>query len=1253
MTLSSTLAAGPSVGALLEAALGTAQGVVAAPHERQSSEIPAPPFLLRPGLLDPWTGERKVRAERSLETWVAEFASKLQPENFEPLPPRDAEARASATRLYVQGRVASLEGRDLVAAQKFESALFIDPDSADILVAYARLLGRMGNASKANELYARLLQVDPSRPEALLTMGLQAAGRGQADLTVATLGRLLADPATCDADERAELEEFWGSLRPEALLAAEISLLRALNDLGADAAILETLDRSFARGEPEFTGPAAIECRRVAGDARARRGDVAGAMLDWREGLSILLRLSKDDLALAPLAARLLWAETSVGTSAMATLRRLVDTTGVHEEWIALASWLASVPDATAASKGESDAAMAGANTESERRAFAATVDVRIGDPRSARLAAALVPSRAFERLAASHDRRHPDRAHIAAWLRAAARGSSEADATATPHPQRVVDLALNILDDCAAEPDVVIDGLLSCGLDAPSLLALVASSDATPMPARRRALQIRLLAAFGRTAEAWTLGHEGRGDPAILRALLSVAVFTQRVEAIQSLASAIAADDIGGQIELLRAYGMKGELANARTAADRVLAAAAAQPNHPDRRAEAIAHSLLGAAMVATMGQGTREPAHGAGAGIWNDQVTSEWRAAIAADPTYEPAWIQLLSFTRMNSRPLNSSPANARGPSKEEAALRTELLEMVPDSPLSFSLRREALVAQGRSGEAIEAVLAKAESMPWDESLLKEAIAALSMSNRTEEALSLLDRRISITPGSPIVWQLWTDLIIADGQAEEALDRLQARIDQPQPDPIAQSLVSRPLRALQRHAEADAAEEAQRQREAPSVRREIARIAQFTERGETEKAIEALRTFASTAKDLGSRECFAGLELALRLPTDGTTQGEARRAARDEFIQQFANILLERGDDPATAADLEPAAMVRAAGALALVWSRPNDGTAEGAKTYAASIVKRLAMANRAVAALSARTTPLDRSGASVWLDLAQRFADQGSESEGSDFLGSLATSDIRMEPDVAARIATACFALDAAAGGRSDRSVALLDIIRLRGIRAFAGRDRVVERDSDELYLLSGIYSLVHDREGSNAILRVSLERDPNHAMSLNNLGWDLLEHEGVTPEAASMIERAHAAMPNEASILDSIGWLRYRQGRFEEARDLLSQAIAASKGEPSVETLDHFGDAAMKTGLREKAIEAWREVGRMVETFYGRKVIMERIPTYEMNEHGVRVIDAAALWQRNYGNVAERAATKLREAEAQRDEVKEPVGSGSEL
>lgn len=79
-----------------------------------------------------------------------------------------------------------------------------------------------------------------------------------------------------------------------------------------------------------------------------------------------------------------------------------------------------------------------------------------------------------------------------------------------------------------------------------------------------------------------------------------------------------------------------------------------------------------------------------------------------------------------------------------------------------------------------------------------------------------------------------------------------------------------------------------------------------------------------------------------------------------------------------------------------------------------------------------------------------------------------------------------------------------------------------------------------------EWAESILRKLLDDDPRNPSLQNALGFVLLETGGRLDEAGRLLESAHAAAPANAGILDSLGWLRFRQGQLQEARKLLEES-----------------------------------------------------------------------------------------------------------
>lgn len=72
------------------------------------------------------------------------------------------------------------------------------------------------------------------------------------------------------------------------------------------------------------------------------------------------------------------------------------------------------------------------------------------------------------------------------------------------------------------------------------------------------------------------------------------------------------------------------------------------------------------------------------------------------------------------------------------------------------------------------------------------------------------------------------------------------------------------------------------------------------------------------------------------------------------------------------------------------------------------------------------------------------------------------------------------------------------------------------------------------------------REATKRWPNSAMSLNALGYTLADRTDRYAEAEKLIKKALDLDPDSAAIIDSWGWVLYRQGRNEEALPYLQEA-----------------------------------------------------------------------------------------------------------
>ena len=118
-------------------------------------------------------------------------------------------------------------------------------------------------------------------------------------------------------------------------------------------------------------------------------------------------------------------------------------------------------------------------------------------------------------------------------------------------------------------------------------------------------------------------------------------------------------------------------------------------------------------------------------------------------------------------------------------------------------------------------------------------------------------------------------------------------------------------------------------------------------------------------------------------------------------------------------------------------------------------------------------------------------------------------------------------------------------------------------------------AGLYEKAAD------LLRKSIALDPaNAAEAYNYLGYMWADHNMHLEEAEGMIKRALQIEPNNGSYLDSLGWLEFRQGKFDQALADLLRAAKNLEHDDSV-VFEHIGDTYLKLNRVPQALEAWQK------------------------------------------------------------------------
>ncbi|MCZ4353137.1 tetratricopeptide repeat protein [Roseovarius aestuarii] len=145
-----------------------------------------------------------------------------------------------------------------------------------------------------------------------------------------------------------------------------------------------------------------------------------------------------------------------------------------------------------------------------------------------------------------------------------------------------------------------------------------------------------------------------------------------------------------------------------------------------------------------------------------------------------------------------------------------------------------------------------------------------------------------------------------------------------------------------------------------------------------------------------------------------------------------------------------------------------------------------------------------------------------------------------------------------------------------------------DLYAAQDNPQWFVLYA-RAISHERlgnwESAEADFRHALELNPEEPQVMNYLGYSLVEKQTKLDEALDLIERAAAAQPDSGYIIDSLGWVLYRLGRYDEAVGHMERASELMPVDPVVN--DHLGDVLWAVGRFTEAEFQWKRALSFVD------------------------------------------------------------------
>ena len=133
-------------------------------------------------------------------------------------------------------------------------------------------------------------------------------------------------------------------------------------------------------------------------------------------------------------------------------------------------------------------------------------------------------------------------------------------------------------------------------------------------------------------------------------------------------------------------------------------------------------------------------------------------------------------------------------------------------------------------------------------------------------------------------------------------------------------------------------------------------------------------------------------------------------------------------------------------------------------------------------------------------------------------------------------------------------------------------------LIPKDTEAYFFLGSIYEEQGKRNQAIQQFKAALEIDPEYPDALNSLGYLYAEESINLKEAGEMIKKALIYEPDNGAYIDSLGWVYFRQGRYQEAIEKLQQAVQFLS-DPVI--YEHLGDVYLRQGNLVGARENWNK------------------------------------------------------------------------
>ena len=149
-----------------------------------------------------------------------------------------------------------------------------------------------------------------------------------------------------------------------------------------------------------------------------------------------------------------------------------------------------------------------------------------------------------------------------------------------------------------------------------------------------------------------------------------------------------------------------------------------------------------------------------------------------------------------------------------------------------------------------------------------------------------------------------------------------------------------------------------------------------------------------------------------------------------------------------------------------------------------------------------------------------------------------------------------------------------------------------------DDFRALLVTGmIYSQMKEFNKARDAYEKVIAANPTLVLALNNLAYIYAEKLNDLKRASELAQKARSNAPTNPSVLDTLGWITYRQGEYKQAADLLRESVAKNPDNPEIQF--HLGMAEYMMGRTDVARGAFEKAVGSGTDFDGKDEAQRRL------------------------------------------------------